>query len=58
VIFLTLENPERYAVSLQKETQFSQGNNVLDPAASNIDEFLKEKQCFFHSLEWRYFTRR
>jgi hypothetical protein len=30
----------------QKETQFSPGNNVLDAAASNIDDFFGETHVF------------
>jgi hypothetical protein len=40
VMFLTLENPEMQVKLLSKLTQFSQGNNVLDPPASNTDGFL------------------
>jgi hypothetical protein len=46
VMFLTLENPEMQAELLSKLTQFSQGNNVLDPPASNIDRFLARETVF------------
>jgi hypothetical protein len=32
--------------SFQKLTHFSQGNNVLDSAASSIDYFLGSDSCF------------
>jgi hypothetical protein len=39
-------------------TQFSQGNNLLEPPASNLDSFLQEIECFFHSLERVNFAQR
>jgi hypothetical protein len=41
-----LENPKMQEVLLQKLTQFSQGNNVLEDAASNIDGFLWRDTSF------------
>jgi hypothetical protein len=40
--------------SFQKLTQFSQGNTVLDAAASNIDVFLERDMCFFNLAEQSY----
>jgi hypothetical protein len=40
--------------SIQKLTKFSQGNNMLDAAASDIDGFLREINKFFNSLQWDY----
>jgi hypothetical protein len=37
--------------SLQKLTQYSHGNNVLDVPPSNIDGFLSIYTCFFNSAE-------
>jgi hypothetical protein len=39
-------------------TQFSQGDIVLQPPASNLHSFLQEIECFFHSLEKGYFAQR
>jgi hypothetical protein len=36
--------------SFQKLTQFSQKNNALDAAASNIDVFFGEMHGFFNSV--------
>jgi hypothetical protein len=39
-------------------TQFSQGNNVLEPPASSLDICLQEIEYFFHSLERVYLAQR
>jgi hypothetical protein len=44
--------------SFHKLTQFSHGNNVLDFLLLTYMVFLQEIQCFFHSLERRYWTQR
>jgi hypothetical protein len=36
--------------SFKKVTQFSQGNNALDFAASNIEGFLWRDKCVFFNL--------
>jgi hypothetical protein len=41
----TLKNPSCRKFSFQKQTQFSQGNNVLDVAASNTDGFPLRDSC-------------
>jgi hypothetical protein len=46
----TLKSVIRKMHSFQKLTQFSQGNNVLDAAASNIIDFFEEIMCFFNWL--------
>jgi hypothetical protein len=49
--YLHLEIPSCRKFSFQKLTQFSQGNNVLDVAASNTDAFLWRDTCFFSAAE-------
>ena len=41
-----MENPRSKTYSFEKLTQFSQENNVLDAAASNIDLLLGEIHVF------------
>jgi hypothetical protein len=45
--FSTLKTMICRKYSFQKQTQFSQGNNVLDATASNIDGFLWRGSCVF-----------
>jgi hypothetical protein len=40
-----MENPRSKMYSFEKLTQFSEGNNALDAAASNIDGFLCGDTC-------------
>jgi hypothetical protein len=49
--FLHLENSDLQEYSFQKLTQFSQGNNVLDAAASNIDGCLGGIHVLFKLAE-------
>jgi hypothetical protein len=42
---LHLEKPKLQGVFLSNQTQFSQGNNVLDAPTSNIDGFLWRGTC-------------
>jgi hypothetical protein len=51
---LHIEKPNLLEVFLSKTTKFSQGNNMLDAAGSNIDCFLGEIRMFFNSLQWDY----
>jgi hypothetical protein len=44
-LFSTLKTEICWKYSFQKLTQFSQGNNVLDAAASNIDVILWRDTC-------------
>jgi hypothetical protein len=55
-MILPLQNALGSEVFLSQLTQFSQGNNILDPPASNIDNFLTRDTVLFHSLEWGYFA--
>jgi hypothetical protein len=48
--YLHLEKPKLLEVFISK-TQFSEGNNLLDAAASNTDFFLERFICFFNSAE-------
>jgi hypothetical protein len=47
----TLKTMNHRKYYFPKLTQYSQGNNVLDTAASNIDGFLEQCMCFFNSAE-------
>jgi hypothetical protein len=40
--------------SFQNITQFSQGTNVQDAAASNMDGFLSRDMCFLNISEYAY----
>jgi hypothetical protein len=48
---LHLETPRLQGVFLEKLTQYSQGNNVLDPPAFTQMVVFGENMCFFNSAE-------
>jgi hypothetical protein len=45
-LYLHIETPKLQKVFLSKLTEFSQGNNVLNAAASNIDGLFGETHVF------------
>jgi hypothetical protein len=45
-VFLPIENPVRRRYSFLQVTQFSQGNNVLDGPASNLDCLILRDKWF------------
>jgi hypothetical protein len=45
-----IENSDFQKVSFQNQSQFSQGNNVLDASASTIDGFLWRDTCVSSTL--------
>jgi hypothetical protein len=51
--FLPLENYDLQEVFLSELSQFSQGNNVLDPTASNTDRVLSRDTC----VSWNQLNR-
>jgi hypothetical protein len=53
-----LKKPKVKDVFLQKLTQFSQGNNVLEFKPSNIDGFYQRYLCLFNSAKQAYLEQR
>jgi hypothetical protein len=45
--FLSFENADGRQYSRKKLTQVSQGNNVLDAPASNLDNFILRHTCVY-----------
>jgi hypothetical protein len=56
--FYTLKTMIFKTYSFQKQTQFSQANNVIDVAASKIDAFLWKDTCVSSTqLNWPIWSK-